>query len=142
MNKTKLFKPVRHSAKSKFELESNKKETGRSKGYDAEWEKYRWRFLYHNPRCYACGRSKEDRVTMCVDHILAHKGDQVKFWDPKNFMPLCSHCHSVVTARFDKFEVPRIKEKMVWIDKTRELNRINIKVKVVPFKRGSGKGKA
>lgn len=132
MKKPKQFKPQRAKVKGVFSLESNKKNTGRSKGYDSEWEKYRWRFLYYNKNCYACGRDKESSGrSLNVDHIKAHKGNQEIFWDTKNHMPLCHSCHSIVTGRFDKFDEPKTLEKIDWIVKQRKMLGVNVTIKVI-----------
>jgi len=125
----KQFKPVRSNAK-KFSLGSNKRETGRTKGYGKTWGHYRFKFLYYNKQCYACGRDAK----VC-DHVVAHKGDMNKFWDEKNYIPLCTTCHNIATGRFDKFDPPKTAEKMKWLERQRELNGVKVSVKVVPFGR-------
>lgn len=134
--KTPQFKPVRREGKS---FCGEKKETGRTKGYSVEWEKYRWRFLYHNPRCYACGRDKTN-MSIHIDHIVAHKGNEELFWNETNYIPLCHSCHSVVTGRYDKYNPPKTEEKMKWLESQRDLWNVEIKVKVVPLKRRKVRG--
>lgn len=133
MKKTKQFKPIRKGSGKKFELGGpvDGKETGRAKGYDGDWEKYRWRFLHHNPQCYACGKLKKKGSRHCVDHIVAHKGKIELFWDEKNYITLCKTCHAIVTGRFDKFVEPKTDKKLEWLARQREHFHVNVKVKVV-----------
>lgn len=136
MKKPKQFKPVRREGKT---FSGEKKETGRTKGYSVEWEKYRWRFLHHNPRCYACGRDKTS-MSIHIDHIVAHKGNEELFWNETNYIPLCHSCHSIVTGRYDKYNPPKTEEKMKWLESQRDLWNVEIKVKVVPLKRRKVRG--
>ncbi|MGI8980540.1 MAG: HNH endonuclease [Pirellulaceae bacterium] len=71
----------------------------RRRGYTHQWDKARVVFLGHNPLCVHC--KAEDKLTpaTCVDHIVPHRGDMVKFWDVTNWQPLCRSCHSRKTAR-------------------------------------------
>lgn len=127
----KKYKPKRNKHAKQFKLHSSKRETRQERGYTKEWYKYRFRFIHHNPRCYVCGSN--DRIN--VDHIIPWKVDPEKlFWDIYNFLPLCHCCHSSVTGLFDRYDEPNTKEKVEWIKKQRELNKIEIKVKVVPIK--------
>lgn len=91
----------------------------RQKGYDYQWEVYRRRFLHHNPLCYVC-----NAPATVVDHIVAHKGDKLKFRATNNHMPLCHFCHNYITARFDKFQTPKTEEKLQWINQERKINNI------------------
>jgi len=128
LKKPKQFKPVRQGSGKTFKWEKDGTETGRAKGYNKTWEKYRYKFLYYNPNCYACGQKANT-----VDHIVAHKGNQNLFWDVTNYIPMCHSCHSRVTGMFDKFPVPKTEQKMQWIQRQRELCGVNIRVKVALF---------
>lgn len=83
----------------------HRKVTGRSfngrraidKMYDADWEKYRGKFLAINNECYACGKPSQ-----VVDHLIPHQGDQKLFEKLDNHIPLCIKCHNTATAKFDK----------------------------------------
>jgi len=122
-DKPKLFKPIRF--RSKRRLTFNK--TGRAKGYDSAWEKYRRRFLYHNPNCYCC----PEKATV-VDHIEAHKGDKELFVKLNNHLPLCAHCHNKITGLFDRHKVQDLAGKMEWIQKQRLKFNNTRRVKVLP----------
>jgi len=69
------------------------------RGYDYRWHKASTRYLKERPLCVEC--LKDDRVVAaeCVDHIKAHRGDMVLFWDEANWQPLCLHHNSVKAAR-------------------------------------------
>ncbi len=73
----------------------------KQRGYTHRWVKYRAVFLKRYPLCVRC--EADDRVTAAtvVDHIIPHKGDQARFWDPDNHQALCKLCHDRKTARED-----------------------------------------
>lgn len=93
-----------------------------------EWVEYRNLFLRHNPKCYACG----NRATV-VDHLTAWKVDKEKLFldKPDNFIPLCKLHHDTATGLFDRHSVPKTEEKIKWLQKLREQNNIDIRVKVI-----------
>lgn len=122
----KQFKPKRFETK-KFNL--NKRETRTKRGYDADWEKFRWRFKHYNPECYACGSA--ERIN--VDHIQTRRAFPELAKEPTNFMPLCQSCHSTVTATFEMKNPPDIEGKIVWINKKREMTGTTVRIKVIPY---------
>jgi hypothetical protein len=123
--KPKQFKPNRHVSNKKYRRPGQL--SAREKGYDSNWDKYRFRFLHHNPKCYVCGAK-----STVVDHYVAWKVDKEKyFWNEQNFCPMCQYCHNYVTGKFDKHKVPLCAEKSEWIKEQREKFNINIKVKIV-----------
>jgi 5-methylcytosine-specific restriction protein A len=67
--------------------------TAHQRGYDARWRAYRKQYLAQHPLCTPC--QEEGRLTPAtvVDHIRAHKGDQVLFWDPTNHRAVCAPHH-------------------------------------------------
>ncbi len=72
-----------------------------SRGYGYAWQQARKRFLAAHPLCEEC--LKQGRYTKAtdVDHIKAHRGDSVLFWDMSNWQALCHSCHSRKTALED-----------------------------------------
>lgn len=70
--------------------------TSTERGYDANWRRYRERFLAVNPWCVEC-----NRLANVVDHITPHRGNERLFWDPSNHQAMCDSCHSSKTARED-----------------------------------------
>ena len=69
------------------------------RGYDSRWRRARARYLAEHPLCASC--LAEGRVTAAtvVDHVMAHGGDPVLFWDEGNWQGLCKRCHDSKTAR-------------------------------------------
>jgi 5-methylcytosine-specific restriction endonuclease McrA len=117
MKKSKVFRPPTGSGK-KFV---------KKRLYDTtNWVEYRNKFLAANPTCYACGTRA--RV---VDHVISAKGDESKFWNITNLIPLCKICHDQVTGLFDQFAVPKTEEKMKWIAQKRAQTETSVRVKVV-----------
>ena len=128
MKKAKQYTPF--SLKSK-KFSSAQKQNKHKAMYDSkEWNVYRFRFLHHNPNCYAC-----DNKANHVDHIEPHKGDEALFWRVDNFMALCHSCHSIVTARFDRQAIPDIAGKMEWLRSERLKRKLTTRIKVVPLKK-------
>lgn len=75
--------------------------TSTERGYDSRWRKARKIFLSRNPLCVECkGEGKLIEATV-VDHITPHKGDKIKFWDQRNWQPLCKRHHDRKTATED-----------------------------------------
>ncbi len=68
--------------------------SARERGYDAEWERLRAKYLAANPFCFACGEPSTD-----VDHIVPKSlgGSD----DEDNLQALCHRCHSRKTATLD-----------------------------------------
>lgn len=118
-----MKRPVKFSHKKTV----TKKFTKKRAYDDPEWVKYRYVFLKNNPVCYSCGNPSQ-----AVDHIVAFKGDLVKFWDVTNMIPLCHSCHNTITNLFDKGPVPNTEGKMKWISRKRQETETIVKVKVTP----------
>ena len=78
-----------------------------ARGYGSRWRKARKRYLEAHPLCVAC--MKEGRYVKAtdVDHITAHRGDPVLFWDESNWQALCNKHHSEKTRREDHTPVYR-----------------------------------
>ena len=90
------------------------------------WRRYRDEFIKLNPFCYACGGKAE----VC-DHIKAHKGDWDLFEDTENHLPLCHNDHNYCTSNFDKYDVPKTKEKIEWITAKRRSSGLTRKVYIL-----------
>lgn len=80
-----------------------------ARGYGSAWQSYRLRFLSKFPLCVLCaesgppggdGTAKVVPATV-VDHLRAHKGDQVLFWDPTNHRGVCKPHHDARTDEGD-----------------------------------------
>lgn len=118
MKKATVYKP---------KTTSNKKFAKKKLHSLASWTEYSIKFLSHNPTCYACG--ERARV---VDHVFTARGDEEKFWNITNLIPLCKRCHDNVTSLFDRHLVPKTEEKMVWLSRKRVATDTSVRVKVVP----------
>jgi 5-methylcytosine-specific restriction protein A len=73
------------------------------RGYGSRWQRARVVFLGANPLCAPCSRKTPPQITPAtvVDHIRDHKGDQLLFWDEKNWQPSCQPCHDARTDAGD-----------------------------------------
>lgn len=126
MKKQKSFRPIQSTG-----WKSKSVYNGRSaldKLYDGNWEKYRLKFLRHNPTCYSCGSK-----ALVVDHIQPHKGDEKLFKKLDNHLPLCHKCHNTITALFDKNYIKgnTIEPKLKWIAQNRINYQCDVRVKVL-----------
>ena len=70
-----------------------------NRGYDARWRAARASYLQANPLCAECARYGCTEAATVVDHITPHKGNDVLFWDDRNWQALCARCHNRKTAR-------------------------------------------
>lgn len=129
MKKSKAYKPKTSSTNKVF-TPNGKVDQGnpdRKLLYDREWYVYRKIFLSVNKFCYVCNEKAE-----VVDHIVAHKNDIVLFKSVTNHLPMCSRCHSTITASFDKFVPPKTTAKIDWINEQRKIRGISTSVRVLP----------
>jgi 5-methylcytosine-specific restriction endonuclease McrA len=108
---------------------SNAKKFSKPRLYESvDWIEYRNKFIAVNPKCYACGAR-----AVIVDHVVSHKGDEKKFWDAYNYIPLCKEDHDKITGLFDRHVDSRIEQKLSWITAKRVETNTTIVVKVVPI---------
>lgn len=63
------------------------------------WQRLRVQVLQDEPFCRACRRAGRKTLTVDIDHIRKHDGDQSLFWDRANLQGLCKACHTVKTTR-------------------------------------------
>lgn len=67
------------------------------RGYTYSWQKESKAFLGLPENLYcSCGCGK---VSMCVDHIIPHRGDAVLFWDKANWQGMAYDCHNAKTLK-------------------------------------------
>lgn len=69
------------------------------RGYNRRWRVARRAYLDAHPSCVNMGKPGCTNTATCVDHIKDHKGNAARFWDRRNWQPMCHHCHSVKTAK-------------------------------------------
>jgi 5-methylcytosine-specific restriction protein A len=50
---------------------------------------------------YRCATEQCKTRATVVDHVLAHRGDSMRFFDRDNLRALCKRCHDRKTARVD-----------------------------------------
>jgi len=81
----------------------DRRATAAQRGYGGPWQRAREAYLREHPVCVDPDRRHRDQVRGArqVDHITAHKGDPVLFWDRENWQGLCDSCHSYKTATHD-----------------------------------------
>lgn len=75
--------------------------TSAKRGYSYAWQKARKGFLKKHPLCVDHQSRGVVEPATEVDHIKAHKGDKILFWDSKNWQALCKSCHSKKTVKED-----------------------------------------
>lgn len=67
----------------------------------SRWKVLRKQFLQEHPLCEECKRKGVIKPATIVDHVVAHKGNEVLFWDQSNWQGLCKHHHDQKTAKDD-----------------------------------------
>lgn len=77
-----------------------------ARGYDSRWRKASKAFLRRQENLFCrdpFGDHKPSFVmAQCVDHIVAHKGDPMLFWDQSNWQSLCLRCNSKKSILYEK----------------------------------------
>lgn len=59
----------------------------------ARWQAIRSDVLTRSPQCVMCqGDGRTTPATVC-DHVIPHRGDEVRFWNGP-FQALCASCHN------------------------------------------------
>lgn len=60
----------------------------------AAWQRLRWSVLVRDLfTCRRCGRVEGVTRLLVADHVVPHRGDSARFWDPANLQCLCKACH-------------------------------------------------
>ena len=88
-------------AKQRTRESDSRRGTAKERGYTYRWRQARAAFLAANPLCAMCEKDGRLKPATVVDHIVPHKGDELKFWSDRNWQPLCASCHSIKTASED-----------------------------------------
>lgn len=68
------------------------------------WKEARRLYLAAHPLCASCAAVGRVVAANVVDHVRAHQGDEVLFWDESNWQGLCDYrsafnCHGRKTGR-------------------------------------------
>ena len=66
------------------------------------WRRRRAAFLGRNPYCAMCQAVGKTTLATVVDHVQAHQGDVVKFWDESNWQSLCKVDHDAAKAELER----------------------------------------
>ena len=88
-------------------LHPEEKRSASLRGYGSRWQKARKRYLEAHPLCVECLKEGRYEKATDVDHIIAHRGDPLLFWDESNWQALCHRHHSEKTQREDHDPVYR-----------------------------------
>lgn len=83
------------------ETHSADRESASQRGYGRRWQKARARYLKRHPLCVKCLEAGRFTEASVVDHIEAHRGNDVLFWDEGNWQSLCKPCHDSKTFQED-----------------------------------------
>lgn len=66
------------------------------------WHRLRTIQLRDNPLCCLCRAIGRITAARIADHIKAHKGDEVLFFDPANLQSLCKTCHDSAKQKLER----------------------------------------
>ena len=83
------------------------KRSAAARGYGKAWQRARAAHLAANPLCKRCLRDGLIVQATVVDHVVPHLGDQILFWNERNWQSLCSHCHSSDKQMLERSGVER-----------------------------------
>ena len=70
-----------------------------SRGYDADWRRFRAAILRADPWCADCAKRGRLQPADELHHIAKLADHPERRLDPENVMPLCHRCHAIRTAR-------------------------------------------
>lgn len=76
--------------------------TRTQRGYDNRWLRAREQYLRDNPFCAHCRSENVRTLAEELDHVIAHRGDMVIFWNRANWQGLCKYHHRIKTAKESK----------------------------------------
>jgi 5-methylcytosine-specific restriction protein A len=80
-----------HLAQARKEQDA-RRGTAAERGYGADWQKVREKFLAEHPFCDECGHPSE-----IAHHVIRRRDGGSD--DPRNLRPKCSRCHSRLHAK-------------------------------------------
>lgn len=70
-----------------------------SRGYDANWRRFRIAYLRKHPLCVDCLAQQRVMAATEPHHVQKVRDRPDLMYDERNLMPLCKPCHQVRTAR-------------------------------------------
>lgn len=96
------FRPAHQPTREEQKREHDQRRgSARDRGYSRAWDKAAAGFKRSHPLCLGCQAVGRIAATECVDHVVPHKGDKVRFWDRKNWQPLCNWHHDVIKQKLE-----------------------------------------
>ena len=92
-----------HVRQAQRQQQDAQRGTSCQRGYDARWQKARLAYLREHPlcECDGCKLAGIIRPSEVVDHVIPHCGDQLLFWDERNWKAMAKSCHDRKTATSD-----------------------------------------
>jgi 5-methylcytosine-specific restriction protein A len=75
--------------------------SARARGYTSQWDRASLLFRQAHPLCLGCEAVGYVAASEVVDHVVPHKGNQVRFWDQSLWQPACRFHHDVVKQRLE-----------------------------------------
>lgn len=110
--------PVHHLFRAQRKEHETRRGSARDRGYTVRWERARLAYLAEHPVCIGCQSVGRGVVgATVVDHIVPHKGDQARFWDPSNWQACCRHCHDALKSQLEAaWEAGRIGSDSLRLD--------------------------
>ena len=95
------------------------------------WRNTRLSILSEHPLCYQCNLNNITTLAIDVDHVLLFRNEYDPLSvDTENLIPLCKKCHSKITRRESRWNLPLLKlyyECDVPLDRIKELKYISDK---------------
>jgi 5-methylcytosine-specific restriction endonuclease McrA len=67
------------------------------------WKRASFQFRRANPLCLGCRAIGVKTKATLVDHIIPHRGDRERFWNPHNMQPCCIACHGIKAMLEDQW---------------------------------------
>ena len=69
--------------------------------HDVQWDRARERFLKAHPFCLGCEAVGKQVLADVVDHIVPHFGNDLRFWDERNWQPACYWHHNSIKCSLE-----------------------------------------
>lgn len=96
------FRPAHQPTREAQKREQDQRRgSARERGYSRAWDKAAAGFKNRHPLCLGCEAVGRLVATDCVDHVVPHKGDKVRFWERRNWQPSCRWHHDVIKQKLE-----------------------------------------
>lgn len=93
--------PCARHRQQRRQADDRRRGSFRQRGYSKAWDRYSKAFLATHPLCVRCLAEGRTTAAQVTDHIVPHRGDYGRMWNPANLQALCVACHGVKTATED-----------------------------------------